>query len=513
MKHTVSALGLAFLVGAPNPVSGQARLAAESPETSPQSSIEWRSLKPFGPEERSVSPPDPLLAMALGPRGLLTVWTERVDGSARIISMLGPNGNAELVDAGETDALRPTVAYDESRSQFLVVWLSPDGRLRARNVDSATGNTLGEPFLIEGPRSVRTASLTAGRGAPLLVWQETDESGASEVFATMLSGEGTGTSTVSFRLSTTGSDDADSRFDSVSPRAAYDEALERFLVVWSSNGSEHSAEPSAFRLAVRELDLNGRPLGRTTTLTTGRDTEVAAHVRWPAVAWGGESGEYYVTWTRQVGTGFSVQGLAFSPSSSSNNELPDVLSHPDAQSIHPSVDFIDGAGGYVATWEARLNDGSRRIEARVVTDEPGDRLELPAAPGVARRPQVISLGGGQVKLGWSQAVLGIGTVDKRLPTVLTPAMELPSGTILAEAFPNPFAGQARLNVAVAEEQQVDVVMFDMLGREVMSLFSGVLRANRLEQLVIDGSRLPSGSYMVRLRGVSLHQNLHLVLVR
>ena len=70
------------------------------------------------------------------------------------------------------------------------------------------------------------------------------------------------------------------------------------------------------------------------------------------------------------------------------------------------------------------------------------------------------------------------------------------GFTLHAAYPNPSNPQAVVPFTVAEAARVHIVVFDMLGREVVTLTDGRYEAGIYES-VFDGSALPSGMYLVR----------------
>jgi agmatine/peptidylarginine deiminase len=88
--------------------------------------------------------------------------------------------------------------------------------------------------------------------------------------------------------------------------------------------------------------------------------------------------------------------------------------------------------------------------------------------------------------GWEAAVAASST-------------EQPSGFALGEVYPNPFRGRAHLTLRVADAQAVSVEVFDALGRRVAVLHDGALEAGT-HTLVLDGSVLPAGVYVVRAVG-------------
>ena len=72
---------------------------------------------------------------------------------------------------------------------------------------------------------------------------------------------------------------------------------------------------------------------------------------------------------------------------------------------------------------------------------------------------------------------------------------LPSEYGLLAAYPNPAARMATVPLELPETAEVQVVVYDLLGRRVASLADGVLDAGR-HMLRLDGSRLAAGTYFV-----------------
>jgi hypothetical protein len=85
--------------------------------------------------------------------------------------------------------------------------------------------------------------------------------------------------------------------------------------------------------------------------------------------------------------------------------------------------------------------------------------------------------------------------------------------VVERAYPNPFNPEATLRFAVQREQPVTVSLYDALGRQVAVPFDGVARAGQMQRVTIDGSALPSGLYLVRVRGERFVETRTLTLVR
>ncbi len=78
--------------------------------------------------------------------------------------------------------------------------------------------------------------------------------------------------------------------------------------------------------------------------------------------------------------------------------------------------------------------------------------------------------------------------------------EQPADYALVDPYPNPFNPRAQFTLSVAETQPVQVLVYDMLGRAVQRLYNGVLAQGAAHTFTIDGNRLSSGTYFVRVAG-------------
>lgn len=91
--------------------------------------------------------------------------------------------------------------------------------------------------------------------------------------------------------------------------------------------------------------------------------------------------------------------------------------------------------------------------------------------------------------------------------VAVPPLAPPSGplAILTAAMPNPFASAATIRYSTAVSGHVELVIYDISGRRVRSLVSGVLGAGAHEvgwnRLSDDGARARPGLYLARLRAL------------
>ncbi len=95
---------------------------------------------------------------------------------------------------------------------------------------------------------------------------------------------------------------------------------------------------------------------------------------------------------------------------------------------------------------------------------------------------------------------------------LNEAAAVPSAYALAANYPNPFNPQTTIQVAVPEAGRVELVVYDVLGREVARLIDGEMAAGRHE-VVFDGRGLASGVYVYRMAAGSFEQHRTMMLVK
>lgn len=89
--------------------------------------------------------------------------------------------------------------------------------------------------------------------------------------------------------------------------------------------------------------------------------------------------------------------------------------------------------------------------------------------------------------------------------VVEATVSLNTELAVAPATPNPFRQTTTLRFAVQTTQLLEAGLFDLLGRRVRTLFSGVAEADVLHTLHVDARDLPEGIYVVRLRTADGHQ--------
>jgi hypothetical protein len=76
-------------------------------------------------------------------------------------------------------------------------------------------------------------------------------------------------------------------------------------------------------------------------------------------------------------------------------------------------------------------------------------------------------------------------------------IEIPNYYSLGQNYPNPFNPNTVIKFTLPESQNVKLVVFDILGREVKTLINE-MRSSGIYEVNFDGSSLSSGIYFYRL---------------
>ncbi|HYE96936.1 MAG TPA: T9SS type A sorting domain-containing protein [Rubricoccaceae bacterium] len=114
-------------------------------------------------------------------------------------------------------------------------------------------------------------------------------------------------------------------------------------------------------------------------------------------------------------------------------------------------------------------------------------------------------------------VFRLRQVDYDGTTAMLPEVEVTlevAGThLLSNAYPNPFNPQARFELAVARTQEVEIGVYDALGRQVATLFNGTMEANQNHAFTFEANNLPSGLYVIRAVGETFSDARSVTLLR
>ena len=84
---------------------------------------------------------------------------------------------------------------------------------------------------------------------------------------------------------------------------------------------------------------------------------------------------------------------------------------------------------------------------------------------------------------------------------------------LASAFPNPFSESTTIAITVLIGQEIEAALYNVLGQEVLPLYSGPIGSNERREFTIDGSSLTSGIYIYRIEGEDFSLARQVTLIR
>ncbi len=74
---------------------------------------------------------------------------------------------------------------------------------------------------------------------------------------------------------------------------------------------------------------------------------------------------------------------------------------------------------------------------------------------------------------------------------------LPTDFVVSQAMPNPFNPSTELQISLPAPGNLEITLFDLMGREIQQLTQGTHHAG-IHRIVVDGSQLASGMYFVRV---------------
>ena len=90
--------------------------------------------------------------------------------------------------------------------------------------------------------------------------------------------------------------------------------------------------------------------------------------------------------------------------------------------------------------------------------------------------------------------------------------QAPESYAILNVSPNPFNAKTVISCKLQAASCLNLVIYDIMGREVVNLFDGFYEAGYCE-VVWDASGLPSGVYFVRLRAGDIHNTQKILLIK
>ncbi|MCA9930734.1 MAG: hypothetical protein KC419_19750, partial [Anaerolineales bacterium] len=260
------------------------------------------------------------------------IYGQRVDAATGLeigpndfrISDMGPDRDANY------DANRPSVAYDATRNQYLVVW---DG-------DDDTG------LLADGEL---------------------------EIFGQLLAADGLEIGVNDFRISDAGIQDGNTSFPATAPVAAYNPTAQEYLVVWEAKEllSTRVGSPPEFEIFGQRINaITGEEVGINDFRISemGPEDITIYRANDPAVTYNRTNNQYLVVWEGDDEAGplvldeFEIYGQLLQANGSEiggdfriSDMGPD--GNPAFKAIDPSVAYNSTDNQYLVVWEGDDNTG------------------------------------------------------------------------------------------------------------------------------------------------------------
>ncbi len=168
--------------------------------------------------------------------------------------------------------------------------------------------------------------------------------------------------------------------------------------------------------------------------------------------------------------------------------------------------------------DLRLLAGSPAIDAGINSAVPNDYLDFDL-DGDTSEPLTVDLDG-HVRIhdgGIGEAIVDLGAYEFGAPPVVAVAVEDPApalseAPLFLAAYPNPFRGQATLRYALPATGRVVMKVYDMLGREIVTLIDAILPAGTHE-VRFEAPHLASGLYLYHLEAAGRTATRKMLLVK
>jgi hypothetical protein len=230
------------------------------------------------------------------------------------ISDMGPDGNTLF------GAFNPSVAYKNSKNDYLVVWHGDDGtaplvdgefEIYGQLLSGSAGQIGTNDFRISDMGPDGNASFDASRPAVaenaasdeyLVVWDGDDDiaplvESENEIFGQRLSSLGAEVGTNDFRISDMGLDGS-TLFDAANPAVAANPTNNEYLVAWEADDGTAPLVDNEFEVFGQRLNGAGAELGANDFRISdmGPDGNALFAAAQPAVAFNTTSQMYLVAW-------------------------------------------------------------------------------------------------------------------------------------------------------------------------------------------------------------------------
>ena len=95
------------------------------------------------------------------------------------------------------------------------------------------------------------------------------------------------------------------------------------------------------------------------------------------------------------------------------------------------------------------------------------------------------------------ATIGVGASKAGDPVAEEAPAEVPAAFALEQNYPNPFNPATTLTFGLPENSDIQLAVYDVMGRQVAMLAEGTMPAGE-HRVTFEAQGLPSGTYLARL---------------
>ncbi len=463
----------------------------------------------------------PVVAYNSAEHAYLVVWAG-VDGADGQVGLYGQRLDAAGAEVGANDfrisdapGLHPAVAYNRADNEFLVAWQGAHPRaagIFGQRLE-ATGKALGGSALQLSGASARQPSVAYNPtgGEYLVVWIASEgglAAGEFEVFAQRVdAATGAEVGHNDFRLSTMGRD-GDAAFGAALPSVAYNPLDDEYLVVWRGGMTVEGAhEIYGQRVFGDRSAGNQRGVDDFRISDMGAtDADASFDAIQAVVAYGAGSG-YLAVWygdddDQATDNEHEIFGRRIEPGAPLAIELAEFTARADQD-------------GVALQWTTARTPDNTRFEVQRKTAEVYEVVGEVQAPLTSSAPRqyayrVAAVPPGRYTFRLKQTDAE-GTASFSAEVEIE--VEVPGGFSFSAAYPNPFSRSTTLTLMVNERQHVEVAVYDMLGRRAATLYQGEVEALQSHPITFEAAALPSGSYLIRAVGETFAETRKVLLVR
>ena len=225
-----------------------------------------------------------------------------------------------------------------------------------------------------------------------------------------------------------------------------------------------------------------------------------------------ESGSAYIFEQQEDGSWLEVAKLTASDGGRFDHFGRDVSLVEDMVLVGAFIHYEMGSESGSAYVFVRREDGSW-LEAGEIYSSDGADLDLFGASVSLSEDRALVGAYHNDAMGMDTGAAYVYDDLSSLPTSREQSSDVPRGIQLSAPYPNPFYSSAAVPFEVPEAAHVRLTLVDIFGREVAILLDRQVAAGRHEA-VLDGGRLASGVYLVRLEAEGvIHATQKVLLLR